>query len=316
MRRCLEACRRLRLIAGIMLCGFAGRAQPLSPPDTVVPGRVWTVAGAGIALYGGSLLLLNQYWYKNYPRSHFHFFNDGPEWYQMDKAGHAFTTYTLSRYATSVWEWTGMTPRKSAWIGTLTGFGYQTVVEILDGYSAQWGFSAEDMLANAAGGALLAAQQLTWGEQRIQLKFSAHTESYRRDPVLHRRAETLFGAPFMENILKDYNTQTYWLSVNLRACLPGSNLPPWLNLAFGYGGKNMFGGRDNIWTDDEGIHRDYSHLPRLRQFYVSPDIDFTKIHSRHKAVRVLLQVLNTIKIPAPALEITSKGKARFHPLYF
>ena len=52
-----------------------------------------------------------------------------------------------------------------------------------------------------------------------------------------------------------------------------------------------------------------------RQYYLSLDIDLTKIKTRSKFVRTLGFVANSIKIPAPALQISRKG-VDFKPFYF
>ena len=54
-------------------------------------------------------------------------------------------------------------------------------------------------------------------------------------------------------MLKDYNGQTYWLSANLKSFFPGSNIPPWLNVAIGYGADGMFGGFENKWIDEDTV---------------------------------------------------------------
>jgi hypothetical protein len=46
----------------------------------------------------------------------------------------------------------------------------------------------------------------------------------------------------LEQMLKDYNGQTYWLSVNLHSFYKGSKIPKWLNLAIGYGANGMLTG--------------------------------------------------------------------------
>ena len=51
------------------------------------PGRLVAVAaGAGVAITG-SLVALDQAWFEQYEQVPFQTFNDGDEWYQMDKAG-------------------------------------------------------------------------------------------------------------------------------------------------------------------------------------------------------------------------------------
>ncbi|RAK30671.1 UNVERIFIED_ORG: putative lipoprotein DUF2279 [Chitinophaga ginsengisegetis] len=307
------------LILILLLPFFSSMAQKKVPfstiPDTTIQSRVWILSGATTALYGAGLAALNTAWYKGYPREGFHFFNDMGEWNQVDKTGHIFSAYFIGKYSREMWRWSGLPRKKQIWIGGLSGFAYQSVVEVLDGYSSEWGFSWGDMGANAIGSALLISQELAWNEQRIQLKFSAHPQNY-DDPVLQHKADQLFGTTFWERTLKDYNGQTYWLSVNLYSFRKESRLPKWLNIAVGYGSQGMIGGRDNTWTDEHGIYHDYSQLRRVRQFYLSPDVDFTKIPTRKKGVKVIFQVLNMLKFPAPTFEINSKGNMKLHAVYF
>lgn len=229
----------------------------------------------------------------------------------MDKMGHVYSAYMEGKLSRELWRWTGLPREKQIWIGGLSGFVYQSVIEVLDGYSSEWGFSWSDVAANGAGTALMVSQELLWDEQRIQLKFSSFPKRY-KDPVLRVRTHELFGKSLPEKTLKDYNAQTYWLSVNLNSFNPDSRLPAWLNVAIGYSADGMFKGDENIWEDKNGQEHNYTHIPRIRQFYLSPDIDFTKIPTRKKGVKVLLQVLNMLKFPAPALGITSQGKLTAH----
>ena len=47
-------------------------------------------------IYAGSMTGLYFLWYADYPQSSFHFFNDGAEWMQVDKAGHLTAGYLIS----------------------------------------------------------------------------------------------------------------------------------------------------------------------------------------------------------------------------
>ena len=157
------------------------------------------------------------------------------------------------------------------------------------------------------GSGTLIAQELAWGEQRIRPKFSFHRKSY-GDASLNARSDKLFGKQLSERFLKDYNGQTYWLSVNLKSFLPKSKLPAWLNVAVGYGAEGLFGGTENIARDDNGnITFSRTDVKRYRQWYLAPDIDLSKIKTKKKAIRFLLGVLNIIKIPAPGLEFSNGG---------
>lgn len=273
------------------------------------------VVGGGIGVfYTSSLIALNKAWYKDFARTRFHTFNDGREWLQVDKAGHAWSAYNINKYATGLWQWTGMKHSGSVVAGGLSSLGFLTIIEYLDGHSAKWGWSWPDMAANVAGIGIYSSQELIWKEQRIQYKLSAHTKNY--DAPLKERTDDLFGKRFSERLLKDYNNQTYWLSVNLKSFFKQSKLPAWLNIAAGYGADGMYGGFENAWTDKTGNRITRFDIPRVRQFYISPDIDFTKINTNKKAVRTLLGVLNMVKMPAPALMLNSKGKWKAYALYF
>ena len=276
--------------------------------------RVLIVSATSAAVYVTSLIALNETWYKDYPKSSFHTFNDAGEWLQMDKVGHGWSAYNLSRLSSASWKWAGISENKSVILGTITGFSYLTVIEILDGHSANWGWSWADMAANAAGSSLFAAQQLGWKEQKIQFKFSAHRKTY--EPDLEMRADELFGSSLPERILKDYNGQTLWWSFNINSFLHKKFIPPWLNISVGYGAEGMFGGYENIAYDEDGNETfNRTDIKRYRQWFLSPDIDLTKINTRSKFLRTILAGLNAIKIPAPSLEL-SNGKLKGNWLHF
>ena len=170
------------------------------------------------------------------------------------------------------------------------------------------------MAANVAGSSLFAAQQLGWKEQRIQFKFSAHRKTY--EPDLEMRADELFGTSLAERILKDYNGQTLWMSFNIHSFLRKKNIPEWLNISVGYGAEGMFGGYENIAYDEDGNETfNRTDIKRYRQWFLSPDIDLTKINTRSKFLRTVLAGLNAIKIPAPSLEL-SNGKLKGNWLHF
>jgi len=263
-----------------------------------------TGASLGVGM-GGALVLLDQAWYADYERSRLQSFNDGNEWQQMDKAGHIFSAYTLSSWGHALFQRCDPPGRKALWLGSGLGLAFMTGVELLDGTSAAWGFSWWDMAANVTGSGLYVGQELAWGEQRIRVKLSARQTDYAA-----MRPE-LLGEGAIERYLKDYNGQTSWLSTNLRSFAQGSSLPAWLNVAVGYSAVGMITAEPPSSSEELG-----GDLQRMRRFFLSPDIDLTRIKTRSKTLRTLLFVLNSIKIPAPTLEVTGTGKIQGHWLYF
>jgi Predicted periplasmic lipoprotein (DUF2279) len=270
------------------------------PTDSTVTGPVHvrgrllgTVIGGGVVI-GGTLIALDRTWYSQYDRAPFHGFNDGAEWLQLDKMGHAFATYTVGQWGCGLMRWSGVPERTALWVGGTLGLTYLTAVEYLDGRSAEWGFSGWDMVANVGGTGLFIGQELAWKEQRIRLKYSTHlTDSARLRP-------SVLGEGLSERILKDYNGNAYWLSANLRA-FGVKGAPVWLSMAVGYGGEGLL-----YATGTPGEYR---------QFYLSPDIDLARIPTKSKFLRTALAALNCVKVPMPALEF-SQGGLRGHWLYF
>jgi len=278
--------------------------------------RVKLVAAANIMGYGGTMVGLYSDWYKNYPQTNFHFFDDNNEWKQVDKIGHSYSAYIEAYGSMEMWRWAGMSRRKSAWIGGLSALAYQSIIETMDGFSTEWGWSWGDMGANLLGTGLLIGQELAWNEQRIKFKFSFHKKSY-DSPDLTKRANDIYGSSWTERMIKDYNGQTYWLSANLKSFMPQSNLPPWLSVAFGYGADGMFGAVNNIAKDKAGnITFNRSDVTRYRQYYISPDIDLTKIKTHSKFLKLAFGALNAFKFPLPSIEYNSKGKFGFHLIHF
>ena len=136
--------------------------------------RTTIMAISQASIYGGLMVGLYKTWYSQYPQSSFHSFNDINEWKGMDKIGHVYSAYAQSKAGMELWRWTGISRKKRIWYGGLAGVAYQTVIETLDGFSAEWGWSWGDIGANIAGSALVIGQELAWDEQRVQLKWSFH----------------------------------------------------------------------------------------------------------------------------------------------
>ncbi|MDN5329444.1 MAG: hypothetical protein PWP35_1231 [Bacteroidales bacterium] len=285
----------------------------LQVPDSLHPGRMRLLVAGGAAAYSATLVGLNYLWYADYPRSSFHFFDDSGEWLQVDKAGHAVTPYLEAYYLMHALRWTGIERKKAAVYGGLTAFMLQNTIEVFDGFSEGWGASLSDVAANFAGAALMTSQELTWGEQRIRLKIMPHFQSY-PEGELSERAQDLFGKSLLVRFFKDYNALNTWASVNLYSFNPEGSLPPWLNVAIGYGAGGMYGGYDNIWTDKNGLVHDRSDIVRYRRFFLSPDIDFSRIKTRSPYIKILLEALNIIKVPLPTIEYNTKGEFKLHPI--
>ena len=250
--------------------------------------------------YTVALVGLNQLWYADYPKSEFHFINDNGEWLQMDKMGHISSSYYTGVAGIKAYEWAGFSRKKAIWYGGMTGSFFLTIIELLDGHSAEWGASSGDLIANTSGSLLAIGQALKWNEQRIQLKYSYYPTGF-----ADQNPEQL-GGNNLERALKDYNGQTYWMSFNLKSLLNinSSDFPQWLSLAIGYSGTNMI-------TPYQQKEND----PIRRQYLLSLDVDLTRIKTKSKTWNSILHTFGFLKFPLPALEL-SNGNFSGHLIYY
>ena len=264
--------------------------------------------GAEIGVYATSMYGLNKLWYADYPRSGFHWYNDNDTWLQMDKVGHAYSAYQAGLLGMDIMKWSGVPEKKAIWYGGAYGAIFLTTIEILDGYSAEWGASWGDLLANTSGSALLIAQELLWKEQRIQFKYTFYPTKYADlNPEL-------LGKNTIQQMVKDYNAQTIWLSCNLHGFMPKSKLPKWLNIGIGYGVDGMTSGSLNnqIGILEEGSIAN----KRTRQIYLSFDVDLRKIDTGSNFLNKTLKVLSFIKVPSPAIMFDSNKISTIYPFYY
>ena len=271
-----------------------------SSPKDSIPTKKRVILSSSImgVAYASSLVVLNGVWYKEFPKSKFHFFNDGSNWMQMDKFGHGFSGYLLSQKAGDLYRWSGV-KKSYPWIGFGIGMSYLGALEFMDAYNQGWGFSTYDVLANFSGGALYLSQELIFKKQLVLPKFSFFPSKYAA-----YRPEVL-GKNFPEQLLKDYNGQTYWFSFPIGGFAPSLKKMNWLCLSLGYSVDQKLVGDQDAYLD----------FRASRQFLVSLDIDLTRLPIKNPTLKKVLAQLNMIKIPFSALMI-QQGKFSFKPISF
>lgn len=268
---------------------------------TFYPGRFYSLAAAGAVIAGGSLTALQLAWYDNYERQPFTFFNDNDQWLQMDKVGHGLTAYYLTKVCHQSLRWSGAREQRALWYGAGVGYAYLTAIELMDAHAFGWGFSTGDMIANTGGTALYLAQELTWGEQRLRMKFNFLPTEY----ATYR--PEVFGVGFWQQMLKDYNGQCYWLTSNPNDWTDVHWWPRWLDLAAGYSASGMTGGGENRFPllDSGAKAPDFE---RVRQYYLSLDINLDALPAKRNWFKAFKSVFGFIKLPAPAIGIDSGGR--------
>jgi uncharacterized protein YfiM (DUF2279 family) len=287
----------VKFIFVTFLISFCLSAQAI---DSLNIKRKNTVMISQGILTSGALVGLHELWYKDFEKSSFHFKDDAKHWLQMDKAGHFHSAYHLNRLSADLMAWSGETKKNQYLYGFIYTQAFLTTVEIFDGFSKAWGFSWSDLSANLIGSGLFVGQDILWQEQRIIPKFSFQTTTFAQ-----QRPEAL-GKSFSEQLLKDYNGQTYWLSFNIHAFTKNKDIPKFLNIALGYGAEGMLTATPTNQTEDK----------RYRQFYLSLDIDLQRIETKKRWLKSLFSILNVLKVPFPALEFSTKNVVKGHLFHY
>lgn len=268
------------------------------------------ILASGTSVFAiGSLIGLNQAWYSTYNTGSFHFFNDNKEWLQIDKLGHSYSTYQSGRLMIDAFKWAGFSKKSQLIYGGGIGYLYMSAIEVMDGFSRGWGYSWGDQLCNTIGTSAAVSQAALWDEQRIQFKFSYQKSGFAKyNP-------SLLGNSFSTQLLKDYNAQTYWLSFSpFTFTKKYPRIPRWINLSLGYSASGMIGGFENVKKVYDGDGNEIT-FERVRQFYLSFDLDLTKIKTKSKVLKSIFSCINILKIPAPTIEFQKNG-LRLHALYY
>jgi hypothetical protein len=144
-----------------------------------------------------------------------------------DKFGHFYGAYMPSYFMSQVFMSTGFGYDLSHVLGGTLGLLYTSYVEVLDGYSKDFGFSPSDWYADFAGSAFFVAQHYIPVLQNFQPKFMYVKPSWIGEK---NRREA-------ESFIDDYSAQTFWMSINVHNLLPKSienYWPDFLELSVGY----------------------------------------------------------------------------------
>jgi hypothetical protein len=238
---------------------------------------------SALALAALIYYLLDRLWYAAAPRSRPHWFDDSRDWQQMDKAGHAFAAYQMSRIAHRLLLWAGVAPEKAHRYAALLGFAALSPIELLDSLATTHGASAYDLMANAVGAALFTAQEQVAGKQLIRPKFW-----FAPSPYAALRPEKL-GRNFAEQLIKDYNGQSYWLSLPL-PFIPADYR--WIRVAVGYSATGMVYG-----NPDQNRRAGYQSR---RHFLLGLDLELPVRLQQHKAGKIAGFLSETFRLPLPA----------------
>lgn len=260
---------------------------------------VTTAIIGGITLASIIALHINQSnaWWSGQRRS-FHFQEDWISALQVDKLGHTYGGYFFSYGMDEALKTSGVDYNSSALYGSIFGLVYQTYVETEDGFAKTWGFSPSDLYFDFIGSAFYLAQHYTPALQNITPKWQYVPTKWTTNADLNRP----------KTFIDDYNSTTFWYSLNVNNILP-DNLKkywiPWLNIAVGYGADTDLKPNLSVSPDQQNI----------RRFIIGLDYNLVRLLPEGGSFwNWFRQTLNFIKFPAPAVQF-SNGIVKFYLMY-
>ena len=185
-------------------------------------------------------------------------------------------TYISGDIMSRSFEWSGVQTHDALLYGGGLALLFQLYVEVEDGFHPDLGFSIQDGIADVAGAAFPLLQHKSKVFRLLTPKWSAHASpSYQQGKF--------------RTIIDDYESQYYWMSVNLENLL-GKESPSWLpgflNVAVGYSVKNL----------------DYSGNGE-KELYLALDCDFEKLPGEGSFLKALKHLANYFHCPAPTLRL-------------
>jgi len=253
-------------------------------------------------IYLGTLIWLhihqqNAWWSGQ--RGNFHFEEDWVSALQVDKAGHSYGGYMMSYAVSEGLMASGFSWDEATLLGGGFGLAYQTYVETEDGFARDWGFSPSDWYFDAIGPIFFVAQHYVPALQNITPKWQYVPSEWTGEPIINRP----------RTFIDDYNSSTFWWSLNVYNTLP-DNLKkywlPWLNIAVGYGADAI-----DAKINPNGPPDQLSQ----RRYVIGLDYNLVELlPSGGSFWNWLRQSLNFLKLPSPALEFTQSG-TKFKLLY-
>ena len=167
----------------------------------------------------------NTIWKKTGP---FHIQEDWQWTWALDKAGHFYGSYTASYIFSEILMAMGFSWDLGTITGSALGLLYTSYVEVLDGFSQDFGFSPTDFYADVAGASYHLLQHYVPVLQNFSPTFMYVNPAWigEKSRVPH------------DSFIDDYSSQTFWMSINVHNLLPKKARkywPAWLQLSVGYG---------------------------------------------------------------------------------
>jgi len=191
---------------------------------------------------------------------------------------HALGSYHLARTAVSATCADRASRVRAAWTSASVALAIGAMKEVADGYYN--GFSTVDLGVDAMGAGYAVAQAYLPMLEKITPSFSVAPRA-------------LLSTRGPRGALVDYAHQTVWLSANVRDLLPATAAKAWPSPVRLSVGRRAFGGT----TPSE--------------YVVGLDLDAARLPGNHPAWVRIKNVLHSVRLPGPALVMSSNGTKTF-----
>ena len=244
-----------------------------------------------LGTYFGILVALHYYQEKTFWRAtqSFRIRDNFDESLGANYGGHFCGGYFVSYVSEQALIASGVSYKLAPIYGAIAGLGYQTYVEVLDGYGTDFSLSPFEVYAQTLGCVYFAASQYCRTLQDLSPKFNYYPSSWFGD-------QPKAGS---QTPIDDYSAWNFWISADIKDLTGRGFWPSWLNIAGGYGARNL---------DDPG---------ETRVITLALDYDLVKIlPDGSPGWNWFRQTLDFVKLPAPGIEwrVTRGGKST--GLYF
>ena len=202
-----------------------------------------------------------------------------------DKLGHGFSFYLSTRLLSKGFQWAGHDSRKAAQLAGLTSAALSIGVEIMDGFTNQYGFSPEDVAMNLLG---IGAGVFLESHPKLDRLFDIRVQYWPSDDA--RRLNDY-------DPVADYSGQTYLL-VTKASGIPMLNKNKYLRyleLAVGYGTRG-YQPTDGTGTQPTERNIYYGISVNLSQL-----LNDTILKSNTTTRKITNSVLEYVQVPGTAL---------------
>ena len=239
-----------------------------------------------LGTYFGLLTALHIYQEHTFWRAtqSFRIRNNFDESLSANYGGHFDGGYFVSYVSEQALIASGVSYKLAPIYGALAGLGYQTYVEVLDGYGTDFSLSPYEVYAQTLGVLYFVASQYSRTLQDLSPKFSYYPSPWYGD----------LPKAGSQTPIDEYSAWNFWISANVKDLSGWAFWPTWLNIAAGYGARNLGDpGERRVVT----LALDYDLVKILPDG--SPGWNWTR------------QTLDFFKFPAPGVEwdITRGGKS-------